>query len=620
MNPSFHRTAVAVGCSIVFFYSFSVYAKTDSEINQLDTVVVTATRTAQTIDETLAPVTIITQEEIEKSGATDIVNLLRGRAGINFVNQGGAGKVSNIYMRGTNSDHILVLIDGLRIGSATNGNLPLQHISIDQIERIEIVRGPRSAIYGSNAIGGVIQIFTKTPKDDLERTASVSYGSNDTKKASAGIAGKSGSIGYQLNVSRQETDGFNANPASTYAVNKDNDSYEETSFSGKIEKEFPGNNKIGFNWFRTEGTNHYDDGSTWSAPSNDAHSDIVQQTLGLSIHQQLGENWNSLIKVGNSQDRSKAYDNNPGHFDTKRDLFSWQNTFFTDPNSQFTTGFDYQNDKVDSSTDYAEKERDEKAVFGEYQTTLFDQHDFLFALRHTDNEQFGKHNTGNVEWGYNLPKNMRATAGYGKAFKAPTFNDLYYPLDSWGYQGNKDIKPEYSKSKEIGISGKQSSIYWQFSVFQTKVDNLINWDNTIKQPINIGKAEMKGNEVELASSMDKWNWMASLSLVRAKDQETERYLQNRAQKTFRFDLDRNFGKYTFGSSIYGQSHSYGDSANTNQQRLSGFTVVDLRMDYRLDKRTILQTRINNLFDREYSTAYGYASPGREATIGVRYKF
>ncbi len=580
--------------------------------NSLEPIIVTATRTAQTVDESLAPVTLISADEIRSSGASDLIDLLSGYPGIYFSKSGGPGKSQSIYMRGANSDGVLILINGIKVGSATNGQPSLAHYPLQQIERIEVVRGPRSALYGSGAIGGVIQIFTRQPTKAPQVSASIGYGTHDTRKATLSTSGSTDLYSYQFSLAHSKTDGISAKKNQTGA-STDDDGYENNSFSASLSLPMSDHMNASLNWLHADGYNEYDG---WSSATG-THDDTLQQVVGVKLEHLLSDNWDYTIHAGYTEDLSDNYSSSTASkttYNTRRESLSWQNNLYPNDGDLFTFGADYVNDKVSSTTNYGTTDRDEKALFGQYQFS-HDSSDWIIALRHLDNESFGPHNTGNIDFGHNIDDEIRLTAAYGEAFHAPDMNDLYYPLDSWGYQGNANLLPEESKSFEMGIRGGGDLYQWSLQAYHTKVTNLIVWGTS---PSNVGKSRMKGVEAELNTMISGWNMDYSLSWLDAVDSDSNKWLPRRSKWSYRINADREFGPYTTGVAIHGQSHSFDNASNTD--RLAGFSVMDARINYKIDSSTTLNATINNLFDKEYSTAKGYNSPDRNLMLTVNHVF
>ncbi len=560
-----------------------------------DTLLVTATRTAQTADQALASVTVIDREEIERKQAQTVAELLQQAPGVVVSNNGGRGKTTSIFLRGTSSDHLLVMIDGVKAGSATSGGFSFQHLSPDQIERIEIVRGPRSSLYGSEAVGGVIQIFTRKGKEGFKPRFSVGAGSDDSREVTLGVSGGNGQGWYNLGVSDYSTDGFSVQDGSE----PDDDGYENRTYNLRGGYRFNDLAEAEIFWSQGRGDNQFD-----GSYQNEGTSRV--QTMGASVQLSPTDKWTIEARAGQTQDLSTSLKDGTrtNNFDTERNTFSLQSSHHLSVSNQLTWGVDYQEDEIESEkTDYAVTSRDNTGVFGLYQLYL-GKHDLAFSLRHDDNEQFGEHTTGSVAWGVELPRSLRFTASYGTAFSAPTFNDLYWP-DA----GDENLKPEESESVEIGLSGDHAGVQWSASLYQTDIENLISgWP-----PENVDEARIRGLELTAATRIANWDLSTSLDLMDPKDRDTDELLNRRARKVFNLSADRDFGAYALGGSL----HAVG-KRNDGSNRLGGYTTVDLRGSYALGNDWSLKAKVENLLDEEYQTAYGYNQPDRTYWLSLHY--
>lgn len=579
-------------------------------------IIVTATRAAQTVDETLAAVTVISRDEIEQRQARSIEDLLRTVPGLEISNNGGRGKVSSVFLRGTESDHVLVLVDGIKIGSATSGTSPFENIPVEQIDRIEIVRGPRSSLYGSEAIGGVIQIFTRKGSGTPAPSFSVGAGSDKTYKASAGISAGVGRGWYSLSGSATDTEGFNScsgNPltfAGCATTEPDKDGYTNKSAALRAGYRFSNETEIDVHYLTSDNNSEYDG-------SFQNESDTVQHVLGGILRFSPMNIWDVTLTAGQSRDESDNFLNGvfSSSFDTKRDSITLQNDVMIGANQIGTLGFDYQNDEIESSTAYSVSERDNRGVFAQYQAGI-GKNDVQISLRSDDNEQFGDAVTGNAAWGYTFSTALRLVASYGTAFKAPSFNELYFP----GF-GNPNLDVEESKSTEIGLSGNISQAHWSINAFQTDVDNLIAYDATIFAPANIGKARIRGLEAVFNTRIAEWDLSSNLTLLDPKNLSSganqDNMLPRRARQNLRILADRSIGQYRFGTTLIAASKRYDNLANTT--RLGGYVVVDLRAEYQLSKAWLIQGVIENLLDKDYQTADYYNQPERGFFVTLRYR-
>lgn len=592
--------------------SFSVaYAQDEG-----DAVVVTATRTAQTADETLAPVTVITRRDIVRLQAQSVEDVLRGTPGMNIGNSGGEGKQTSFFLRGTNSNNVLVLVDGVEVGSASTGLTRFENIPIELIERIEVVRGPRSSLYGSEAIGGVIQIFTQRQKSGVHPSFSVSAGSDKTSKASAGLSMGSGNAWLNTNVSYAYTDGFNACKVGAsaagsgcFADQPDRDAYRNNAYSVNGGLRFDNGAELSGHWLRSEGKTEYD--GTFQNESN-----LVQEVLGTRLRFNPLKFWTVNLSAGQSKDESDNFLSGvfSSRFDTTRDNFSWQNDFSLASDQILTLGVDWQEDQVDGTVNYDVDSRENTGVFAQYQAA-FGRHDLQIAARYDDNEQFGNYNTGSAAWGYVLTDDLRMNVSYGTAFTAPTFDDLYYP----GFS-NPDLDPEKSRSLEFGLSGKHALGQWSLNVYETKIKDMIGFDSAFNV-VNIDEARIRGVEAVLNGCLQHWLFNLNLTLLdpenRSDGPNKGNVLPRRAEEFMRIDLDRELGAFQFGATIQAEGRRFDNAANT--ARMGGYAVVDLRAQYRLEKNWLIQARISNLFDKEYETVDYFNQAGRTILFTLRYQ-
>ena len=625
-----------LAASLLLLGSYPLYAADDTATP----IIVTATRTAQTVDETLAAVTVITRKDIERQQATTIEDVLRGNPGLSLRNNGGLGKTTSVFMRGTESSHVLVLIDGVKVGSATSGTTAFEDIPIDQIERIEIVRGPRSSLYGSEAIGGVIQIFTRKGGGTTMPSFSLGAGSHDTYTGSAGVSGGGKRGWYNLNISGLSSDGFDACRGAPYVspsspgggcntYESDDDSSRNRSGALRGGFRLDNGTEVDAYILSTKARVHYDGTS-----SNE--SDSGQQVAGGRVGLSPMVPWRMALAAGRSHDDSDNFLNGVfnSRFNTARDTASFQNDFTLSARHLLTLGLDYQNDRIASTTAFTVTERRNTGVFSQYQGTYGAQ-DIQFSVRGDDNEQFGNYTTGGLAWGYGLSRDLRFIASYGTAFKAPTFNDLYWPSSSstdfgttYIYQGNPVLLPETSKSWEVGLRNSfTGGTTMSLSVYETEVRDLINLITVFTAPStltttteNLERARIRGLEATVKTQISGWILGTNLTLLdpqnRSGGANDGNVLRRRAEETFRLDLDRSSGKFRYGSTLFAEGRRFEDAQN--KVELKSYATVDLRLDYALAKNWTLGGRISNLFDRSYETAAFYNQDGRNYFITLRY--
>ena len=575
-------------------------------------IIVTATRVAQTADETLSSVTVITRKDIERSQAGSLGELLQGIAGVNIVSQGGNGKLTSVYMRGTNPGHVSVLIDGIRMGSVTAGTVSWEFLPLAQVERIEVVRGPNSALYGSEAIGGVIQIFTRRGDGPTRWNIAASSGRYATREASADISGSHNSNWYSASLAHKQTDGFDARQPTVEFLSlvddPDNDGHDNSSASLRLGHRLESGTEIELHGTHAEGNTEYD---TTAPFANE--DDFVQQALGISLRATPADNWDLTVAGGRSLDERDGFRQgapaSSTTFNTERLTFSVQNDFTLASEDTLSLGVDYHDDRVDSTTVYNETSRATTAGFVQYQGE-FGKHTWLARIRRLHDEQFGNRNTGNLAWGYQAGASTRINASYGTAFKSPTFNDLYFP----GFS-NPNLRPEKSESFEIGMTGEAGTLDWDARAYRTNIEDLIVFDLATFLPGNVNEAVINGLELAASGNVLGWTTRAAVTFLDAEDNATGNDLPRRARRNLRLDVDRDVGKAGLGLTFLAQSSRYDDNANTI--RVGGFGVFNLRGSYKLERRLTLEGRLDNVFDKNYQTVDTYNTAGRSLFLGLR---
>lgn len=588
-----------------------------------DPIVVTASRTEQHQSEALSSTIVIDRQEIERLQATSVSDLLRGRAGIAFANNGGPGKSTTFFLRGTNSDQTLFLIDGVRFSSATTAAAAIHDIPIEQIERIEIVKGPRSSLYGSEAIGGVIQIFTRSGKGTrgVRPTFSATAGSNNTTRFTGGLSAADENGWVNVNLSRFNTHGFDtcggfvdSRFQCSSPTDLDDDGYENQSFNMRAGYRLSDRVEADFAFFQTLGENEFDPG--------DSFSEAKQQVVSGRIKLTPLDFWDTSLQVARSKDELDSFSNfgTLSRINTDRHSVLLQNNFTLASRQLLTVGLDYYEDQVETNNAMDGLSRYNVAGFAQYQGH-WGAHHFKASARLDDNEQFGSEPTGDVAYGYDLMNNLTLRASYGTAFKAPSFNDLYFP----GF-GNPDLDPESSRSFEIGLDGWHGPVNWSLSAYQTDIDDLIVIVPSPAtlfgiQPQNVREARIRGIEGSVSMTLDDWLFRAQADWmdpeIRGNEPDAGNILPRRHQQSLRLDIDRQFHRFSLGASWQLVSRRFDDTAN--QTRLSGYGVLDFRGQYRLSRNWTVQALLSNVLDKEYQTAFGFDQPDREFLLTVRYQ-
>ncbi|QPK62831.1 TonB-dependent receptor [Methylomonas sp. LL1] len=584
--------------------SLSTQAAGNDEAANLPETVVTATRTETVRNQLATATTVFNREDIEQLQVRTLPDLLKTAPGIDVTENGGYGKQTSIFMRGTNSDHVLVLIDGIKAGSATSGTSAFQFIPIEQIERVEIIRGPQSSLYGSEAIGGVIQIFTRkgAQKDQPSITLDAGAGSYDTFNTAGTVSGKWQNSWYSLGASHINSQGFDARRPAPGVNDPDRDGYYNTGLNARVGHRFDNNAEIEAFFMRSFGKTEFD-----GTPNK---TDFVNQVVGTSGSFDILDNWRSTLRFGQTQDENDNFRPNGlfySRFNTTRWNATWLNQITLAADHQLTLGTDYRVDEIQSSTRYNESSRYDVGVFGELHSRIFDSHFLNASVRWDENEAFGDSVTGNVGWRYNWDYGLSAFASFGNAFKAPTFNQLYFPN-----YGNPDLQAETSTSFEAGIAGNHDWASWEIRAYHTNIDDLI----AIFPVENLDKAQIDGIEAELSSQILGWRNTLNMAMLSPRDRVTNLRLARRAEQTLSYDLSRAFGDFDLGAHVLAQGNRFDDRANRIE--VDGFVTVDLRTAYHIDKHWMLSAKLNNLLDKDYETVDTYNNAGRNFFFSIHY--
>lgn len=582
------------------------------QLAALDTVVVTATRQSQRANEVLSDVTVIEPEEIRKAGPTATINeLLARQPGIEINQKGGVGTDSSIFIRGSNTQHALVLIDGVRFGSATLGYPSWGFIPLEQIDHIEIIRGSCSSLYGSDAIGGVIQIFTKRGEGPLRAFAEAGYGTWNTKSLGAGFSGAASGWRYTFQLAEKRGDSFSAinNPQSS-SYNADKDGYQITSSSGSLSYSPTRGHEFGVNYLVSDGWNRYDS----SPKARDYKQYETIYGANLYSRNQLTNNWASTVKIGQSADDGQQYADGSRTSDirTEQTLYQWQNDIAL-PLGTALLAAERVEQRVSGSVNYDLKARNINSFLAGW-TGHLASHRLQFNVRNDDNSQFGDKTTGMLAYGYQISPDWRANVSYGSSFKAPSFNDLYWPG-----AGNPDLKPETGLNREASLHYETTRQHASVTYYRNEVRNLIEWApgaGGLWAPANVARATLSGWTLAYNGQLDALRISASVDLQNPEDTDTQKVLRYRARRIAKLGLDRDFGAFTIGAEMQASGQRYNDANNT--QELAGYAIANLQASYRMAADWTLFARANNIFDKDYVLVKDYATPGANVFVGIRY--
>ncbi|MDF0604453.1 TonB-dependent receptor [Neisseriaceae bacterium TC5R-5] len=581
-------------------------------------VIITATRQVQPISKTLSDVSVITGDEIRESGAQNLVELLSRQPGVESTSTGGMGSMSSLFLRGSNANHTLILLDGMRIVAASAGLTALQHFPMAMIERIEIVRGPASSLYGADAIGGVIQIFTHQGGGKPSIQGSLGYGSHHTLRADTALQGKIDNTAYNISLIREQTRGFSATNAKSDSYNPDRDGYENTGYNARIRQTLAPGHDISLQLFQTFSRNDYD-----SSPIGQDVERSRQTGANIELRNQLDENWHSTLRFAQTQDKREDF--NGGNLlspasmnETTQNEWQWQHDLDTAA-GKWLAAMVYSDQQVNAKASYMPNgytvdSRDNKAALLGYQNR-FGKHLLQASARRDINSQFSNKNTGSLGYGYQLNEQWLLRSSYGTAFKVPTFGDLYSPF------GNPTLQPETSQNIETAIRwakpGKQAELIW----YRNNIDNLISYQGSQNKLLN-KSARINGATLSASSNWEAWELAGSVTYQEPIDQRTQQQLVRRARAFGQLNASYDWGKVRTGIEGKLSSRRPDRDYRTFPYQdvwLPGYGIINLFADYSLNTEWVLNTRIDNLFSRDYEAAYGYNTGGFGWFISLRYQ-
>ncbi len=601
--------------------AFPSFAQTQGT-PQLQEVVVTATRSAQLLSATLAHTTVITREDIERSQATDLVTLLQREAGLQRTQNGGIGSVSTIFMRGAPSLETLVLIDGVPQNKQdASGAVSLEHVMLYNIERVEIVRGNVSAIYGSGAIGGVIQIFTKTGTREPSAGLSVEIGPRAFRRLSGSLSASAGDTAISLAASRITTDGFSAiNTAQQPFANPDADGYQNTTVNLSLTHKLSKDHNFGARLMKSTGDTAYD--NAFGAPT-DIQTSTTRLSQATLFTDNTWGNWRSRLSLGEQSDKSRSQDNglfgSTDSFITQATVLNWVNTVRLGGDWLATAGLERQHQRVDTTTTSSfgtpyDRTRSTRAVFtglegqvgaGGLQINL--RHDKVGELQQS---------TGYLGYGYPITDRLKVIASASTAFNAPPLGYLFAP----GF-GNPLLRPELARSKELGLQYEQGAHLLRATYFDTRVKDQLIFDLTTFAFANVDRSRNNGVELSYKGSIGSTDLRASLTSQDPINQLTGQALSRRARNLLSLGVSHPVGAWRLDADLrYSgkRPDAYTDPATfaTVNTTLAAYSALDLAVSYKLSAEVMLKGRLDNVTDRKYQTVYGYNQQPRSLFVGL----
>lgn len=574
-------------------------------------VVVTADRAPQRLADAIPQTTLFDAQDIADTTQRDLPGLLQFAPGAQIVRNGGPGSTATLFMRGADASESLVLIDGVRVDSTSLGSAQIAQIPLDQIDHVEVVNGNVSALYGSGAIGGVVQIFTKNggsypPRFNFE----TEYGSYHTQRQQVGVSGAldaEGKTTFSVSLARAKDDGFSSiNPALVPAVNPNANGYLNESVSASLRHTFNERWDAGVRFFQSNGNSSYDNAYGVPTDLNNLYTKVQQASV--FANGKVTDWWTTHLVAATGNDRSQTELNGvyTDHFNSDNRQYTWQNDFMLAPQQKIQVGYEHLDQTLDSNQ-YSAPNRHVDSGFAGY-TGRFGRSQFQANVRRDQYSDFGGANSYYLGYGFDITEHWKATASWSDAFRAPTFNDLYYP-----YYGNPTIRPERSHSVEAALQYASDAFgLMRLTAFQTRYSNLIQSAQVtpgVYMAENVGHAKVQGLEASWSGHVGKTDVRAALTLQNPVDEDKDTDLNRRARRFASFTANRSIGSWRVGGEWL-----VSGARNDSGSNLGGYGIVNLSARYNITRSWYVAAQIQNLFDKDYELAYTYNTPRRSAYL------
>lgn len=604
--------------------AFSAWAQDTSP----DTLVVTAHRFQQPVNSVLAPTDVVTREDIQRWQSKDLNDVMRRLPGVDISQSGGMGKSSSLYVRGTESRHVLVLIDGVPMARAGISNaIDIGQLPVSLVQRIEYIRGPRSAVYGSGAIGGVVNIITMSNDEKSQINAGMG---SDGYQTYDGIMNKRfGDTIVTAAGAYETTRGFNIQPDSPYSGDSDRDGYRNKLFWGGVQHKFNDNVSGFFRGYGYTANSDYDQGSYGYVGGNDEAQNYTQSwDAGLQYSSGI---YSSQLIANYQHIKDYNYSNDLGRYAGDASLDNMEQRYIQWGNSvevghgAVSGGADWKQEKLtSSSTTKADTyKRDTTGLYLTGQQQI-DSVTLEASGREDHDEQFGWHGTWQTAAGWEFVDGYRATLSYGTGFLAPSLGQQYGATrfaSSYGpgIAANPNLKPEESRQWEAGIDGLTGPLDWRLSAYHYKVQNLIDYKDN--QYVNMKSATIKGLEWTGNITTGPVDHHLTLQYVDPRDDETNKVLYRRAKQQVKYELTGQIFELGWNVMYQYLGERYDDDYDNNRDvKMGGLSLWDIGVSYPLTSHLTVRGKIANLFDKDYETVYGYQTAGREYTLSGSYTF
>lgn len=612
LRPTLLASALAVA------FAAQAQSAAQADAVQMKETVVTANRIEQPLSDLVADMSVVGRETIETAGAVGVADVLSRLPGVQMVRNGGAGSTTSVYLRGADTRFTAVYIDGIRVDSQSTGGASWQDIPLEAIDRIEVLRGPAAAVYGSDAIGGVVQIFTKKGEGKAKPYVGLGWGSRGTVKAQAGVSGGVAGWDYSLGVSHASSNGFNAKTSAGF--NPDADGYRNNAFNGRVGYQINSNHRVEATALTSYMNAGYDATVSKISPMADDRSIYKMNAVGLNWLAKWSDVYSTRLQYTQSRD---FYQTKPSVYETDTRLHSYlfQNEWRLGAQT-VTAALERREDKlVNNGLDIGSRNRSQNALALGYGLHA-GKHTLQLNARHDRDSEFGGHTTGSAAYGYEFMPNWRATASAGTAFRAPT---LYQRFSQYG---DASLSPEKGRNVELGLKWGKGSNSFSATLYRNNVSNLINYvggtgtcaGNTGLYGgcyANVAKARYEGITLAATTRLGMVNLQGSVDFQDPRDTDKDLQLARRSKRYANLSADTTLAGWKLGAEMQAAGKRFDDAAN--KIVLGGYTLWNLSAQKQLTREWSLVARINNLADKRYELARTYATEGRSGYIGVKWE-
>jgi len=602
------------------------------DLVQLDDMVVTATRTETDPQLVGSAISVVTADDLETAKVGTVLEALRTLPGIDVVQTGGPGKGASVFIRGHNSAHTKVLLDGVRLNGPTVGTYDFASLDVANIERIEVVRGPQSALYGSDAIGGVINIITRRGQPGLHGSVKAAAGTSRSGNGALSLSGGNERADFSASLSMQQFEGVSAVHGGGGRFDEDDDWVNKT-FSGRFGLNFLEDGRADLA-LRIVKDKTDQDSFVWGAPVDDPNftKDMDGVYTSLKAVKPLTEWFTQSANFGVNKERTVWTDpdtaGNPADIKARNTDFGLQSDFFPFDNDTLTLGYDFERQDGFSGGNFDESV-DLTAFFIQNQWSHGERLSVTAGCRNDRHSAFGSRTTYRFAGAYLFPDwGTRLHGSWGTGFRAPTLNDLYWPTDAWGSRGNPNLKSEKSRSFDLGIEQgfREEQVVLDVTYFESRVEDLIQWAATGPNwwdpwtPQNVAKAKIRGLESTLSVQVrEDLRVEASHTYTSAKDENTRDRLARRPNNRFGFKLHYDpTAELNVNLSLVRVSTRYDDAANNNT--LAPYTRVDLAASYDVTENFEVFGRVENLFNEDYREGHNFGITERYVLGGAKVSF